>query len=82
MARQPRQKKRDKVGVGYPLRAVCQCGEIIVPVGGTPGACWMHEDTCLNWCGYDDMGHYTYAKEVEVLKRGMRPLRKQRKKDE
>jgi hypothetical protein len=41
----------------------------------------MHEDTCLSWCAYDDMGHYTYAKEVEVLKRGMRPLRKQRKKD-
>ena len=82
MGPQPRRKKKDKVGVGYPLRAICQCGKIIVPVGGTPGACYIHEDTSLFWCGYDDMGKYTYAKEVEVLKRGMRPLRKQRKKDE
>ena len=81
METQPPRKKR-KNSVGYPRIAVCQCGEIIVPVGGTPGACWQHEETGLGWCGYDDMGKYTWAKAVEVLDRGMKPRRKRRKKNE
>lgn len=60
--------------------AICECGERIVPTG-VLGTCWEHEETRLNRCGYDDMGHATWAKPKEVLERGWKPRRK-RKKDQ
>jgi hypothetical protein len=58
--------------------AICECGERIVPTG-VLGTCWEHEKTRLNRCGYDDMGHATWAKPAKVLERGWKPRRKPNK---
>ena len=61
---------------GYPRRAICKCGEVIVPTGGTLGACWEHELTFLNRCSDGSQ-----AGADKVTDRGHRPRRKTNKKD-
>lgn len=67
-------------GIGGVRLAICECGERIVPTG-VLGTCWEHEETRMNRCGHDDMGHPIWPKPKEVLERGWKPRRK-RKKDQ
>ena len=55
---------------GYPRKALCRCGNRLIPVG-LPGTCWVHEETEMAQC---KDGEWAIAKKV--TEEGWRKVRR------
>ncbi len=55
---------------GYPRKALCRCGNRLIPVG-LPGTCWVHEETELSQC---DDGKWASPKKI--TQRGWKKIKR------